>query len=196
MKEISGYLIRILIVFGIIILLIFAFNFIRNLFDREEDNRQAPRSFDLKKAVEDGETLRYTTHGAIVGREEHRKIRITVTPDRRVVEVIQGYQGDILKSQQFANTREAYEAFAEALIGAGFTRVVNGTVALEEEKTCPLGRKYNYEVAPGSNDSFYSWANSCRGAQGTFRGEDGTIRILFQEQIPDYRRYVSDVRLG
>src|SRR5579864_1832238 len=48
-----------------------------------------------------------TTDGIVNGDDIHRQIRITVAQDRRVLDIIQGYSGQVMSSQTFYNTPDA-----------------------------------------------------------------------------------------
>lgn len=196
MKNYMRYVIGLLFLLAAIIVMVVLFNIAKSIFTGGSDDKQPAsnnRSFDLAEARKSGESVRFTTKGPIVGNEEHRNIRITVDPQTRRLEVIQGYDGQVIRTQETTNTQEAYEAFINALNGVGFTRALDPEGRGSEDQSCPQGRKYNYEVAPGSSESFYSWGVTCSRKQGTFAGDHAAVQNLFQRQIPEYREAVSDV---
>src|SRR5690554_4055350 len=51
------------------------------------------------------------TDGVINGDDEHRSIRVTVNRNVRTIDVIQGYQGNVIKTQSFANNEPAFRVF-------------------------------------------------------------------------------------
>lgn len=179
-----------------VVLLVVGFNFVRNIFTGDDPQQQTVKKVDLLAVPQKDETVQYTLDGPVVGDEQHRIIRIKVNRDFRTIEVVQGYGNNILKSQETPNTLEAYEAFIAAINGAGFAKAVPADGRGDELQSCPLGKRFAYEVAPGTSDGFRTWSNSCSNKQGTFSGNATIIQTLFQRQIPDYNKYVSDVRLG
>ncbi|MCW1907991.1 MAG: hypothetical protein KIH63_001480 [Candidatus Saccharibacteria bacterium] len=135
--------------------------------------------------------------GPIIGEAEHRQIRITVSRDRRTLDVLQGYQGRVIKTKSYFNDQSAYDVFLRALQGLNFT--ASKTPKIEDEfKACPLGVHYEYALdKTGSDDEdFKLWSVSCGVDIGTFAGGPGpTIRTLFQKQIPDYDALVEGVNV-
>lgn len=196
MKDFSRYAIGVVLLVLAIVLIVVGFNFIRNIFNGDDSQQQTVKKVDLLTVPQKDQTVQYTIDGQIVGSEEHRIIRIKIDRDFRTIEVVQGYGNNIIKSQETPNTLEAYEAFIAAINGEGFVASVPPEGRGEEAESCPLGRRFIYEVAPGTSDSFRTWSNSCGRKEGTFAGDASAIRTLFQRQIPDYDKYVSDVRLS
>lgn len=199
MKDYARYATSVLFFIGVIILVIIGFNLIRNILKDDSPPAQqgeTRRNVNLPEEAKSGKAVRYTIKGSVVGNEEYRSVRITVDRDNRLIEAIQGYDGQVLKSQQTPNTPQAYDAFIAAINGAGFTRRVDGENRGDEAQTCPLGRKFNYEVAPGTSDAFRTWSASCGNRQGTFGGNHGTIETLFRRQIPQHNDFMRDIRFS
>lgn len=179
-----------------VVLVVILFNFVRNIFRGDESTPQTARRVNLVEEARAGKPVRYTMYGVVNGQEIHRDIRITIGPGTRLIEVVQGYNGQVIKSEEFPNTSEAYRTFAAALNGAGYALSVGPEGRGIEDQSCPLGRRYAYEVAPDSNDISRTWSTSCATNQGTFGGNAQQVRSLFQRQIPDYEQFVRGIRLG
>lgn len=179
-----------------IIVIVVLFNIIRGALAGNDEQAVQNRGVNLLEAPSKNQAVQYTIRGAVVGHEDRRSIRITVDRNNRKVEVLQGYDDQVINSQQFSNTQESYEAFVKAINGAGFTARLNPQDRGDEAQSCPLGQKYNYEIAPGTNDSFYTWSTSCSRKHGTFNGDRRTIEEIFQRQIPNYREITRSVELG
>ncbi len=142
-----------------------------------------------------GATISHTTKGRIVGDDTHKSIRIAVNKNERKVEVVSGYQGLIEKSQSFANNPEAFKIFIHALSTAGYTRE-RVTDLKDELGICPQGNRFIYELRDETGKEVTRlWSTNCSGRQGNFGGSSGVIRRLFQDQITDYSRVVTGVRL-
>jgi hypothetical protein len=200
MKSYGRYAASVLFAIAVIILVVIGFNLIRNIIRDEppanQGEQQTTRDVNLVEEGRAGKPVRYTIIGGVVGNEEHRNVRITVEPGSRLAEIIQGYDGQVVSSQRTPNTRQAYDAFISALAGAGFVRLAERGSSLIEAETCPLGQRFNYEVAPGMSGAFYSWSASCGARQGTFGGNHQTVDTLFKRQIPDYGNFTQDVRFN
>lgn len=133
--------------------------------------------------------------GPIIAESEHREIRITVSRDKRTLDVIQGYQGRVIKTKSYFNDQAAFDVFLRAINGLGFLSAKVPQIE-DEYKACPLGTHYEYELSGTGSDETDSklWSVSCGTQFGNFAGGPGpTIRTLFQKQIPDYKDLVAGV---
>lgn len=197
MRDYTRYATGILFIVGALVLIIVGFNIIRSMFtDDEAPKTQQQKSVNLIDAGKSGKSVRYTISGAILGEEQHREIRITIDPNTRRADIIQGYNGQVIKTSQVSNNKAAYDAFIAALNGAGFTSQINPQGRGTESQTCTLGQRYSYEVAPGTSDAFRTWSNSCARKEGTFQGNRDQVQRLFQGQIPDYSAFAGNVSLN
>lgn len=154
------------------------------------------KSSRLKDAKATGSSVTYTTRGSVVGEDRYRAIRITINASTRTVEILSGYNEQVIKSQSYANTQAAYDAFLEALEGANMTSTQASREGLDEGSACPLGLLYEFKATVPGKEDFRSWATSCSRADGTFAGDLSLTRSLFQKQIPDYDDFVRGVRLN
>lgn len=136
----------------------------------------------------------WTVKGAVNATEEHREIRITVSRNGRNVEVIQGYEGNVIKANPLSNTEAAFSEFLHSLERAGFRKVKN-TSLTDDSGVCPTGQRFIYEVKNTDDEDLRLWAASCSGV-GTFAGQVAIIENLFKKQIPDYNDFTRDVRLN
>ena len=180
-------------VLGLIILAIFAIALIgRSGTNVQQEGKPVVSLVDYENS---GATVSHTTEGRIVGEDMHKSIRITVNRSERKAEVLTGYQGTVEKSQSFANNSEAFKIFIRALSNAGFTRE-RETEQKDERGICPQANRFIYELRDDSGKEITRlWSTSCGSRQGTFGGDASTIRRLFQDQITDYNRFVSGIKL-
>lgn len=160
----------------------------------DQPGQTGDRVVSLYDQAKDGGTVSYTTEGPVVGEDERRAIRVTVSSGTRKVEVLRGYNESVVKTQTFSNTSAGFEEFLKALEVAGFSRKRDYTTE-DERGICPLGRRYIYEFEKSGEDPLKTWSTSCSEKQGTFGGGAVTVRKLFQNQIPDYNKFVADVKL-
>lgn len=164
MKDYARYGITVLFLVLAVVVIVVGFNLIRNLFTSDspaEKQTGTSQKIDLLGAPDNNKAVQYTVAGPVVAVEEQRSVRITVSRDNRTVEVLQGYENQVVKSQQLPNTYEAYDSFIKAINGAGFTNTLPAEGRGDEAQDCPLGRKFAYEIAPLTDSSFRSWSNTC-----------------------------------
>lgn len=145
-----------------------------------------------------GATVSLTTQGIVNGEDIHRSIRIIVGANERTIQVISGYNNQVISSQVFPNSEEAYDVFLRSLAGMGFlTRSKEKPpVADNENGYCPLGRRYIYELNQGADELSRLWSSTCGVKVGTFGGSASGTQTLFQRQITNYNQIVSDVNLS
>jgi hypothetical protein len=150
---------------------------------------------DVSKEAREGVSAVFTTQGEVVGEDQRKAIRIIVNQDERRLEVLTGYEEAVERSSTFANTHAAFETFLVSIDQAGFEN--RKPSAVEDERgACPLGKRYIYELREHSQELLRLWNTSCGSKQGTFDGNSSTIRQLFEQQIPDYDKAVSNVDLN
>jgi hypothetical protein len=137
--------------------------------------------------------VRFTVDGVINGDQAHRTIRITVGRDQRLLEVIQGYSGNVIQSNPDYNTKDAYGAFLSAINNAGFARQ-RKTKNTDEAGVCPLGHRLNFEIIENGNTVQNLWSTTC-GSLGTFDGNKVNLQVLFQRQIINYDKLTRQVDL-
>lgn len=134
-----------------------------------------------------------TIDGKINGDDQHRAVRITISPDLRVAEVIQGYENKVIKSQTDLNNRTAYTDFLYALNRYGFSKE-RKTSQADDRGACPLGNRYIYEIYNDGNSVMRRWAASCGGI-GTSAGSPAQLNDLFQKQVTEYYKFFTGVQL-
>lgn len=147
----------------------------------------------LTDYAEKNSAVSLTTIGRLVGNDEHRAVRITVSANERRIEILGGYEQQVLSSQTYPNNQEAYETLLSALGGQGFTRSKDTDVT-DPRAICPTGSRYEYRVTENSEEKSNLWSVSCD-KSGNFNGRPSTIRQLFQRQIADYNQQIRGVNL-
>lgn len=136
-----------------------------------------------------------TIQGKVAGEDQRRAIRISVTQDQRIIEVLSGYDERVEKRAEFANTDSGFATFLRALDGLNFGRERRVAQA-DDRAVCPLGNRYIYRLAEGSHEIMRTWSTSCRRDEGSFNGtRPEQIQQLFKLQITDYNRFVQGIQL-
>ena len=140
-------------------------------------------------------TVSLTIKGAINAQELHREIRVTIGRGLRQVDIIKGYQNQIIKDKSYDNTQAAYDEFLHAINYANFTRTRKANLA-SESGVCPLGNRCVFALEKGGRKISRLWTSTCSGAaRGTFGGNTTLLLTLFEKQIPTYDALTQRVRL-
>jgi hypothetical protein len=129
--------------------------------------------------------------GPTVLDQNFRQVKITIGRDTNEIDLIQGYEGHVIKSQTYQNNSTAYDAFLQSLKLQGFSRGLNKDLG-DYRGVCPFGSRYLYKFNDGNTDVFNYWSTSC-GSQGTFKGSAANVRRLFVAQIPshDFTEFIN-----
>jgi len=142
-------------------------------------------------------TVSFTADGIVNGDEMHRAIRITVGANRRQLDVLQGYNPQVILSQSFANNQEAYTVFLKAIANNGFVaKLKNSKAPTDERGQCALGFRYILDLNDGTDDLSRLWASTCGTAVGNSGGAITTLQTLFQDQVPSYSTLTENVNLS
>lgn len=138
--------------------------------------------------------VRFIQDGPINSNEKHRTIQITIGRDQRTIDIIQGYEGNMLNTQTLTNNQTSYNVFLNALNNVGFMRQKKTVKNTDETGQCPLGFRFTYQLMnTGSSDTDKTtWSTSC-GSLGTFAGNASMVMSLFQRQIPEYQKLTQSI---
>ncbi len=145
-----------------------------------------------------GATVSHTTQGIVNGEDIHYSIRITVGADERVLQIINGYNNQVVSSNVFPNTPAAYDVFLRSIGGQGFLTELktDKPVSDNENGYCPLGYRYIYELNQGQEELSRLWSSTCGTKVGNFGGKASSVQRLFQLQITGYNNLTSKVNLS
>jgi hypothetical protein len=122
--------------------------------------------------------------------QQHNVVVTTVGRDKINVQVMQGYQGTVIKNQEYPNNPTAYANFLRALDLNGFSQGDPSPALRDDRGQCALGHRYIYMISDGSNTIQRYWATSC-GNIGSSKAHSSTIRELFRRQAPDYNKLTT-----
>lgn len=145
-------------------------------------------------ANEPGTAAQSYIEGPIVAASQHSAIRMTVNARTAKIEVISGYENNVVNSKTYDNNQEAFTQFLDALGRAGYTkerRMSNPNA----DAVCPTGNRTHYRVlTTDAEQRQNSWTASC--TSGTFGGNVGLTSRLFRAQFPDYNQITSGLNLN
>lgn len=176
MRYITGILIAIGLVILTIILIVKAFS--------GGGNTPAPTQIDLNSYANTSAVMQMTIDGPVTADKTHNQIRVTVGRDETTLQILKGYQGDVITSRKFDNNQDSYTQFLRALNVAGFTKGNVDPLVRDERGYCPTGERFIFEAISGGEDVLRWWKTSC--GEGNFRGKSDVIRNLFKNQVPNY----------
>ena len=151
-------------------------------------------STPTKKVPSSGKTLdsyaatdaqvRITVDGPIVANQDHHQTQVTVDRNNVVVNLVRGYDNNVVTTQSFANTQASYSAFLHSLEVLEFTIGNTSDETLKSEAGhCSSGVRYIFEIIQGGHDIERLWATSCGGPHSYNGNLTGTLN-LFRRQIP------------
>lgn len=188
-----GILKYILISLGVLLLIIFGIV----IFNRGgSENTVTPGKKTVKLSdfiTKENSSVEYSASGAINALENHRTIQIIISPTTRTINVYKGYNGEVLKTQTYPNTQNAYSDFMTALGRAGFARERRTDLNQDPQSICPTGSRSFYKLFEGSEEAVNLWTASC--TAGTYGGNISLTNTLFQTQIPDYSTITSGINI-
>lgn len=181
------YLIGFLGVIAIIILIIV-------LFVRGGGGPETP-AIDLADYTTSTSEVVFINDGPVSATQTHDVIKITVNQSEATMDVIKGYEGQVVNSRTYPMNPNAYAAFLLSLKRAGYT-IGNDNADLKDERGyCPTGDRYIYELNDNGGEVSRFWNTSCGDRYGTFKGQAPLIRDLFRMQIPDYDQLTSNLNI-
>jgi hypothetical protein len=137
-----------------------------------------------------------TMDGRVNGDDVHRAIKVTVSRDQRVLDIIQGYSGHVIDSHSFPNNEEAYNVFLHALNNSGFMAKRKGAnLSADFTGVCPTGTRTVFALNQSVDVLSQRWTTSCDAVPGTLGTDAGLMIDLFQAQITGYSDLTSQVSL-
>lgn len=135
-----------------------------------------------------------TVDGPETADQTHQSVNVTVGQTQAVIDIIQGYEGNVTNSKTYTNNEPAYAVFLRALDIAGFNNGDTSQNLTDYRGYCPTGDRYIFTINDNGNTLQQFWTTSC-GGQGSLKGDEGTIQELFQDQIPEYGELTNNVNI-
>lgn len=177
---------------GLVLLLVLLFGIGSDKKKTEQPATKATPTV-LSDYIERDSRMVLTIDGKINGDDIHRSIRISINKNDRELEVIQGYQNNVIQRNTFVNNINAYDTFVRALQRTNFGKVRN-TKQTDERGVCPNGQRYTYEVIDNNENVSRTWSATC--TRGTSLATSTQVLPLFQSQITDYFKLTNNVNLA
>lgn len=192
-------------IFGIVAFVIFIIIFfiiiitVRGGSDKKKQDTPSStidnKKFSSEKAR--NKTLKLTILGGVKADEKYKKLEMSVSPYSRTIRVLKTYNNEIEKEDNLGNNQEAYNAFFAAVDGQGFFDSKEEPKKPDENYACPTQKHYKIEVIDGAEVLHSAWATFCADTRyGTYDGYVTDVNTLFTNQFPDYRKFMSGVKLN
>jgi hypothetical protein len=138
----------------------------------------------------------YMTDGHINGDDKHRATKIYVDQFQRKLQILGGYNYNVLEEHTLPNNQSSYSVFLTALRNEGFTlKREKAKVPAKETGQCPLGTRTILELNDSGDSLSRLWTSSCGSNVGTFGGNTAAVQQLFQAQITDYNKIISNSKV-
>lgn len=185
------YIVSFLIAIGLIIL--FVILLLRAIFGGGSES-PAERHINLADYENTGVIMRLMTEGPINADELHRQVYIEVGRDSNEIQIVHGYQGNVIRQERVNSNSSAYGSFLRAIDLLGYTNGNPSKALADYRGHCPFGNRYIFQIVDGDDVKQQFWSTSC-GNEGSFRGQTDEIVQLFQAQIPLYSDITQDVGL-
>lgn len=187
------YIVSFLIAIGLIIL--FVILLLKAIFGGGGGEGPVDRRVNLASYENTGVIMRMVTEGPVNADELHRQIFIEVGKDNVKIQLVRGYQGEVIRSEQFNSNSTAYGSFLRAIDLLGYTSGNKDKAQADFRGHCPFGNRYIFEIRDGSDVKQQFWSTSC-GDEGTLHGQTDEIVQLFNAQIPEYDVLTGDLGLN
>lgn len=171
-------------VVGIVLLLSLVFGGKKN-----SSTKSTPKAFNILNYIDRDSKVIAITDGPINGDDAHRAIRVTIDRNTRTIDVIQGYQGNVIVSKSYPNNQKAYNDFMHALSRANYGKP-RKTTFTTEKGICATGRRYVFEVLDNNKSVSRTWTAGC--AKGNTLAEPSRVTALFRQQITDYEAVIKN----
>lgn len=155
--------------------------------DTQPEIAEDPASLALLNTEMD-RSVRMRVRGPITADEDFRSYEIEVSPTSRRMTTYKGYNNQVIDDVRLPNSTEAYTELVNALSLANFTKTSQSAAGIDTiQGVCATGRVYTFELVFAQSPTKQLWAASCRGVDGSFKGNAALVRDLLQGQIPTSR---------
>jgi hypothetical protein len=137
----------------------------------------------------------FALDGPINGDDQHRAIKITIDQFQRKLDIIGGYNGNIIEEKSFDNNPAAYNVFLHSIANEGFLVKRKNPTVINETGQCPLGERFVFELNDSGTVLSHLWSTSCGGSLGTIGVSTASIQQLFRNQITGYDKIISEANV-
>lgn len=179
----NRYYVWLLVALGLIIILIIILSGGTSKSKKTHTITQA----SLSSLANTNDTVEMITTGPIVAPVNHQVTEINVGPSTTSYNLIKGYDGEVVSSQQFSNTRNSYSAFLSSLDVAGFTKANSNEELASSAGYCSFGVTFDFKIIQANGTVVQNlWATNCPSTPRTYLGNLSQTISLFRSQVPGF----------
>ncbi len=189
LKYFVGFFVTIIL---IIILIVLLFGGGNKSGDSSTETTNTDKPTSLQDIADTDSEVRMTVAGNVRANPEYFEIQTTISRDRSTLQIIQGYEGDVIDTKTFSNNQSAFETFLRSLQKAGYMSGDDSEQLADDRGYCPLGTRYIFEIIENGETVQRYWASSC-GKPETYLGNTSLTTTLFERQIPEYDNLTRDI---
>ena len=135
-------------------------------------------------------SIKMVVRGPITAQENHYSISAQISASSRNLTVLQGYSGQVVVNQNFANSSDAFNDMMAVLNREGF--MSSQSTNLTTAGICADGQVLNFQIFDGSRKVGDLWSDSC-GDSGTFAGSSSVISTILG-QIPNSSDTIANAK--
>lgn len=184
-----GFFVTIVLIIILIILLFGGGNKSDNN-SNQSSNSDQPTS--LTDIMNPDSAVRMTIAGNVRANQQYYEIQVTSSSDQNSLQIIQGYENNVIETKTFSNNMSAYQTFLLALQNAGYMSGDDNTQLADDRGYCPLGQRFIFEIIESGKVVQRYWSSTC-GKPKTYLGNTALTTQLFQMQIPEYSNLTNSV---
>ncbi len=126
----------------------------------------------------------------------HNQIQIIITNSTSTINIIQGYNDNIIKSKTYPNSEAGFHVFLRSLEYSEFDIGNNDPKLSQASGYCPLGNRYIFSFNADNTLIQRYWITSCAGDPHTFDGNLDLTVTLFQNQIEDFNSITAGLNIA
>lgn len=163
-------------------------------FGKKSTKKPVNTNTTLSSYANNNTFVRMVIDGPVNANIVHNQVVITVSSDKTVYEQINGYNGEVARSETFNNNLNSYTNFLSALQRASFMRGDKDPAHSNYKGFCSLGNRYIFSLNQGTNTVQQYWTTDC-GSPKTYFGNFPLTYDLFKAQVPNYYDLTSDLNI-
>lgn len=186
-------LIRLLLIAGIAALVTFgAIRLFSGLFSSSDEAVPEEEIVQLTDYIDTDAVATMIWASPVRSDEEYREIQVSVTRDYAILEVVQGYEGNVIASKEVENNQASFEVFMRAIELEGFMESREADPD-DDRGVCPRGNRYIFDLSNDGERISRLWSTSCNRRHGNLAGDRTDLQRVFLAQIPDYKEITREV---
>ena len=134
-------------------------------------------------------------NGPISAPSTHNEVKISVSAAEVNFQVYQGYDGSVINNVTLPNSQNSYGAFLRSLYMNGFDSTPKTNSVTSPVGICSSGDTYSFTLSLGTANIVNAWQTNCSNDIYTYNGILQNTLSLFEQQVPDYSNYISNLNL-